>query len=130
MKRSGPQGDKGVAMAAERVVAYRRAAARPPAQAQIERMMADLTNLSVLSSRQDLVGARGAALALAHTALTLAVTPLSDAGERHRRADILRGTVVPALRPAGLGHVGVLFEAALAHDGDPAGVADIVRTKQ
>ena len=117
-------------MAPERVKAYRRAAARAPVRAQISQIMTDVANLSVLSSRQDLEGARGMALALAHGALALAVTPASGEDDRRHRGKVLRGTVLPVLASAGLGHVEVLVEVALAHEGDPARKAKGVETKQ
>ena len=113
-----------------RAAAYRCAAARTPLRAQVERALTDLMNLSVLSSRQDRAGARGAALALAQTALVLAVTSASAEDDLRRRATILRETILPALGSAGLGHLGILIEAALVHEGDLAGKAAGVETRQ
>lgn len=120
----------GIAVDPRRVAAYRRAAARPSVRAQVERTLTIIANLSVLSSGQDLAGARGAALALAYEALVLAVTPANGEDDRRRRATTLRGTVLPVLGSAGLGHLGALIEVALAHEGDPARKAAGVETKQ
>ena len=103
----------------DRVEAYRRAAVRPPVAVQVERISTDIAALAALTAQGSPL-ARGAALALAHGALKLAVTPVVDAGDRQRRAEVLRGTALPALVDAGLGHAVGLVEAALAHDGDPA----------
>ena len=121
---------KSIAADPRRITAYRRAAAGQPLRAQVERTLIDIANLSTLSSRQDLAGARGAALALAHTALVLAVTPVNDGEGRRRRATMLCGAVLPVLGSAGLGHLGALIEAALAHEGDPAGKVTGVETEQ
>ena len=121
---------KGVAPDVRRITAYRRAAAGQPLRVQVERTLTDIANLSTLSARQDLAGARGAALALAHTALVLAVTSVNDGEDRRRRATMLRGAVLPVLDFAGFGHLGALIEAALAHEGDPAGKVAGVETVQ
>ena len=113
-----------------RAAAYRRAAVRTPLPAQVERALTDLKNLSVLSSRQDRAGAQGAALALAHTALVLAVTSASAEDDRRRRATILCETILPVLGSVGLGHLGRLIEVALVHEGDLAGKATGVETRQ
>lgn len=113
----------------EQVEVYRRAAARPPVAVQVAQISTDLLNLSILRP-QDIPLARGAALALAHGALKLAVTLVVDAGDRRRRSEVLRDEVMPVLVGGGLEHVVGLVEAALAHDGDPGRLGRGVETKQ
>ena len=118
------------ALTADRIAAYRRSAARPPVRVQVARLCVDLANLSALAAGGDADVARGAALAVAHAALQLAVTPVVSADDRRHRSDVLRGVVAAALVRAGLGHVMALVEAALATSGDPAGLGRGVRTIQ
>ena len=89
----------------DRCAAYRRSAARPSVRVQVRCLSIDLANLSWLAAREDADIARGAALAVAHAALKLAVTPVVDAHDRRQRSDVLRAVVGPALVRAGLGHV-------------------------
>ncbi len=114
---------------ADRVEAYRRACTRPPVGLQVAQLSADLAALSALTARNSPL-ARGAALAVAHGALKLAVTPVADADDRDRRSAVLRESVLPALLGVGLGHTLGLVDAALAHDGDPARLGRGVETRQ
>ena len=113
----------------DRVETYRQACTRAPVGVQVAQLSADLAALSALTARNSPL-ARGAALALAHGALKLAVTPVADADDRDRRSEILRESVLPALLGAGLGHTLGLVDAALAHDGNPARLGRGVETKQ
>lgn len=113
----------------EQVEVYRRTAARPPVAVQVAQISTDLKNLSTLTGQHSPL-ARGAALALAHGALKLAVTPVVDVGDRRRRSKVLRDEVMPVLVGGGLEHVVGLVEAALAHDGDPGRLGRSVETKQ
>ena len=114
---------------ADRVEAYRRVCTRPPVGVQVAQLSVDLAALSALTAQNSPL-IRGAALALAHGALKLAVTPVADADDRDRRSEILRESVLPALLGAGLGHTLGLVDAALAHDGDPARLGRRVETRQ
>ncbi len=113
----------------DRVKAYGRACTRPPLGVQVAQLSADLAALSALTARNS-PRARGAALAVAHGALKLAVTPVADADDRDRRSAVLRESVLPALLGVGLGHTLGLVDAVLAHDGDPARLGRGVETRQ
>ena len=117
------------ALPADRVEAYSRVCTRPPVGVQVAQLSADLVALSALTARNSPL-ARGAALALAHSALKLAVTPVADSDDRGRRSEVLRESALPALLAVGLGHTLGLVDAALAHDGDPARLSRGVETRQ
>ena len=109
---------------------YRGEARRPMVRVQVDRVLADLDRLRVLTARGDSAIARGAALATAKAALVLSVTPAANQGDRSLRREVLREEVVPALHGVGLDHVGPLIEAALALDVDPAVVARAPKGRQ
>lgn len=87
---------------------------RSSIDAQINRLATDLRLMQVLA-RADHPHARGAALATAHAALVLAVTPAADEDMQMIRHEALHDAL-PVFAEAGLGHVTPLIEAALAHD--------------
>lgn len=101
---------------------------RAPIADQVGRLAADLAVLPALRRAGDPRG-RGAALAVAHGALILAVTPALTEGDRRRRDEALVA-VFPALAGAGLGHIEPLVRAALAVGADPASVARGVERPQ
>ncbi len=92
----------------------RRVSRRSGIDVQINRLATDLRLVEALA-RAGHPLARGAALAAAHAALILAVTPAVDEDMQMIRREAL-DDALPVLAEAGLGHVVPLIEAALTVD--------------
>ena len=87
---------------------------RPSLADQINDLVLDLRAMQDLA-RADSPHARGAALAAAHAALILAITPAVDEDMQMIRQEVLYDAG-PVFAGAGLGHIVPLLEAAGACD--------------
>ena len=112
----------------KRVVAYRRAAMRPPIREQVNGLLRDLACQRLLAGSRS-PHARGAALAVGFAALRLAVTPVRAEDDRRPRDEALQNAL-PCLDRTGLGHIGSFVAAALACDVDPARLVLSARGRQ